>query len=440
MPPRLLLLASLVLALLAVPAGPAAADGYVPGEVIVRYEDEISRATEAAVERVTGIDTEQALPGGTERQAIEDGDSVKETIAELRSHPDVAYAVPNWRARLAAFDPNDPGIRLQWNMVREFGVGMPEAWELAAVQGAPGGRGAVVAVLDSGVAYERFGRFRRAPDLRAGTFVKGYDFIDNDRHPNDEHGHGTHVAGTIAQATNNRLATAGIAYGAKIMPLRVLNPLGEGDAFAIARAIRYAARRKVDVINLSLDFPARVEAAQIPDVLSALRFAHRRGSVVTAAAGNKGSMAVAYPARAGNVIAVGGTTRTGCQADYSNAGKDLDVVAPGGGEDAENAGSLWDMDHCRPYAFGKPIFQQTFVRDGWVSRFALRGPAFEGTSMASAHVAGIAALVIATGRLGPNPTPAMVEQHLEATARDAGPPGFDRLYGHGLVDAAAALR
>jgi serine protease len=434
---RLLLLTSLVA--LALPTT-AAATGYVSGEVIVRYEDDTSATAEAAVERVAGTDTEQALQSGAEKLEIEDGDSVRETIAELRRDPNVAYAVPNWKARAAQFIPNDPDIRLQWNLFGEFGVGMPEAWELAAARGAPGGRGAVVAVLDSGVAYERFGPFRRAPDLRASTFVKGYDFLDHDRHPNDEHRHGTHVAGTIAQATNNGLGVAGIAYGATIMPIRVLDRVGLGDSFTIARAIRYAARRGADVINLSLDFPAEVQAAHIPDVLSALRFARRRGAVVVAAAGNKGHRAVAYPARAREVIAVGGTTPRGCEADYSNAGVDLDLMAPGGGVDADNAANRWDRDHCRPEAPPRAIFQQTFRHRGWVSRFALRGPAFEGTSMATSHVAAVAALVIATGRLGRNPSPQLVEEHLEATARDTGAPGFDRFYGHGIVDAAAALR
>jgi serine protease len=434
---RLLLLSSL--AVLVLPAAAAAQD-YVPGEVIVRYEDDTTSTAEAEAEHVAGTDTEQALQSGAEKLDIEDGDSVRETIAELRRDPNVAYAVPNWKARTAQFIPNDPDIRLQWNLFDEFGIGMPEAWELAAARGAPGGRGAIVAVLDSGVAYERFGPFRRAPDLRAATFVKGYDFLDRDRHPNDEHRHGTHVAGTIAQATNNGLGVAGIAYGAKIMPIRVLDRLGLGDSFTIARAIRFAARRGADVINLSLDFPAEVGAAHIPNVLSALRFARRRGAVIVAAAGNKGHLAVAYPARAREVIAVGATTRRGCAADYSNAGKDLDLVAPGGGVDAANAFTPWDREHCRPDAPARPIFQETFVHRGWVTQFGLKGPKFEGTSMATAHVAAIAALVIASGRLGPDPAPQLVEQHLEATARDAGAVGVDRFYGSGIVDAAAALR
>jgi serine protease len=441
MPVRLLLPAFLALSALAVPAGVAADErAYEPGEVIVKYENDADAKATSAAAPLSGTDTERALPGGGEQLAIEDGDSVRETITELNRNPNVAYAVPNWKARAAAFIPNDPAFRRQWNLFDLFGINMPEAWELAAARGAPGGAGAVVAVLDSGVAYERYGRYRRAPDLRASTFVKGRDLIDRDGHPNDEYGHGTHVAGTIAQATNNGVATAGIAYGAQIMPLRVLDSFGEGDSAAIARAIRYAARRGVDVINLSLEFPARVRATEIPHVLSALRFARRHGSVVVAAAGNRAGTAVAYPARAEQVMAVGATTITGCEADYSNAGKDLDVVAPGGGIDAPNPRSQWDLDHCRPENPSRPIIQQTFTNDGWVGSFGLRGPLYEGTSMAAPHVAAIAALVIGSGRLGPNPSPRLVENHIKATSRDAGDVGFDPFYGHGIVDAAAALR
>jgi serine protease len=432
MPIRLPLLLAAVALLLSVPAGARAAD-YVPDEVIVHYEQGTGGGVAARVAAEAGTEPVQALPGGSEQLQIDDGDSVRETIAELKADPNVAYAVPNWRARAAA-EPDDPGFRLQWNLFTPYGINVVEAWALAEGLGAPGGRGAVVAVLDSGVAYERRGRFRRAPDLRHSTFVRPYDFIGKDRHPNDVFGHGTHVAGTIAQTTNNGIGTAGIAYNAKIMPLRVLDSNGEGDSAAIARAIRYAARYRVDVINLSLEFPAEVRAAEIPDVLSALRYAHRRGVLVVAAAGNQSDIAVAYPARAQSVIAVGATTVTGCQADYSNSGEDLDLMAPGGGADAPNSDSAWDVAHCTPDSTGRPIIQQTFTRG--LRRFGLPR-SYEGTSMAAPHVSAIAALVIATKRLGGRPSPNDVEKHLEATARPTDRP--DR-YGAGLVDAAAALR
>jgi serine protease len=432
MPIRLPLLLAAAVLLLTPPAGARAAD-YVPDEVIVHYEQGTGGGVAAQVAAEAGAEPVQALPGGSEQLQIHDGDSVRETIAELKADPNVAYAVPNWRARAAA-DPDDPGFRLQWNLFSDYGINVVEAWSLSEGLGAPAGRGAVVALLDSGVAYERRGRFRRAPDLRRSTFVRPYDFIGKDRHPNDVFGHGTHVAGTIAQTTNNGIGTAGIAYNAKIMPLRVLDSNGEGDSAAIARAIRYAARYRVDVINLSLEFPAEVRAAEIPDVLSALRYARRRGVLVVAAAGNQADIAVAYPARAQSVIAVGATTVTGCQADYSNSGEDLDLMAPGGGADAPNSDSAWDVAHCTPDSTGRPIIQQTFTRG--LRRFGLPR-SYEGTSMAAPHVSAIAALVIATKRLGGRPSPNDLEKHLEATARPTDRP--DR-YGAGLVDAAAALR
>jgi serine protease len=436
MPTRRLLPIIAVLALLALPWTAEAAE-YVPGGVIVGYKDGTTATVQSKVESTTGTDAKQLLPGGSEQLQIEDGQSVKATVEELRADPNVAYAAPNHIARAAQVMPDDPGFKRQWNFFEPFGIGMPEAWSLAAARNAPGGRGAVVAVLDSGVAFERYGRFRRAPDLRASTFVRGYDFVDRDRHPNDRYGHGTHVTGTIAQATDNGRGAAGVAFGAKVMPLKVLNDLGEGDSVAIARAIRYAANHKADVINLSLEFDPAVVASEIPEILASIRYAHRRGVVIVAAAGNRFVHRVAYPARAPQVIAVGATTRNGCRTDYSNSGSDLDVVAPGGGVDAEPEVTE-EVPFCKPHDGGDWIFQQTF-RGHSVRRFGLP-PGYEGTSMASPHVAGIAALVIASGKLGRNPSPTTVQGHLQSTARDLGTPGFDARYGWGLVDAAAALR
>lgn len=439
----LLLTAFAALATLAPGAAPARV---VPGEVIVNYEPGADRA---AIERAVGVAHDRRLAGGSRALRILDGDTVAGTVADLREAPGVEYAAPNVIAHVTEFMPNDPGQGgigewhvTQWNFAGPSGINAPKAWETARSQGVPGGRGVLVAVLDTGVAYQNRGPFRRAPDLYARRFVRGYDFVDDDPYPNDENGHGTHVTGTIAQRTNNAMGVTGLAYGVKIMPLRVLDFQGAGDAGAIARAIRFAAKNGARVINMSLEFDSSVTSSQIPDIVRAVRYAHRRGAVIVAASGNEGNTAVAYPARTGHVISVGATTVRGCQAEYSNSGSGLDVVAPGGGLDAvpPRAGSPdaneYDTSTCRPDEAGPDILQQTFTRN--LRTFGLP-PGYQGTSMAAPHVSGTVALILATRRLGRRPSPARVERRLEQTARDLGPPGYDRRYGWGLIDAAAAI-
>ena len=410
----ILLLASL--AALAAPAGAHA--GYVPGEVVVGVEG-------------------QAEPKVVQLPA---GESVGEAVRELRRRDGVAYAVPIHIARASGFIPYDPGRggrggwqRIQWNFLAPVGINAPDAWANLLAAGRPGGRGAKVAVLDTGVAYRSTRRFRRSPDFVGTRFATGYDFVDRDRLPDDENGHGTFVAGVIAERVNNGRALTGIAYGATIMPVRVLDEQGLGDAVAIARGIRFAARTGAHIINLSLEFDSSVPASQIPEVLSAIRYATRRGALVVGASGNEALRIVAYPARANGVLSVGATTEHLCQAEYSNDGRGLDIVAPGGGADAAIEE---DPEHCRPNGRpGRDIFQLTFL--GSVRRFGLPG-GYQGTSMAAPHVSGVAALVVASGVIGRRPTPRAIEDRLKATARDLGPPGPDERYGAGLVDAAKA--
>jgi serine protease len=333
-----------------------------------------------------------------------------------------------------AFVPNDlawGATTLQWNLAGPFGVAAPEAWGNLVTAGAPGGAGVAVAVLDTGVAYADRRPYARSPDLSAARFVPGWDFVDGDRYPLDPNGHGTHVASTIAEETNNGYGLAGLAYGARIMPVRVLDRWGTGHAVTIAQGVRFAADHGAKVINLSLSFDRRVTERQIPELLDAFAYARAKGSLVVAAAGNQAAPSVALPARSPDALAVGATTENGCLGSYSNTGPELDVVAPGGGRDA----ALLDDPGCVPGRLGRPIYQVTISR-GRLDRFAVAP--YVGTSMAAPHVSATAALVIASGVLGPDPTPTAVADRLMQTARDLGAPGFDPRYGWGLVDAARA--
>jgi serine protease len=438
-----LLLALMATAALGAPAAASAA-AVVPGRVIVRYHSDASRTERAVVQERTGTRFATRLPGGSHTLAIRDGDTVAKTVAELNRHSKVAYAVPDYVVHAAGFVPNDPGRgdtpggweKLQWNFAGDWGVNALEAWDLARAAGAPGGRGAVVAVIDSGVAYENRGPFRRAPDLYASRFTRArYDWVDHDRHPDDEESHGTHVTGTIAQKTNNAHGVTGLAYGVKIMPLRVLDSEGNGDGADIARAIRYAVRHGADVINMSVEFDTSLRAGDIPEVIAALHYARRKSVTMVAASGNEGLSKVAYPARDDAVISVGATTFNGCLADYSNAGRGLDIVAPGGGQDATFASNPRDRANCDPAGADHHIVQETLWGD--VSHFRLVG--FEGTSFATPHVTAAAALLIATRRLGSHPSPARVKQRLLDTAVDLGADGRDSHYGAGLLNIGAAL-
>lgn len=349
-----------------------------------------------------------------------------------------------WAHEAGGLIPNDTGIpgmggavgdwqSAQWNFTGPFGVQAPQAWANVAADGVPGGRGVVVAVLDTGVAYMNRGPYRRSPDFSRWGFSQGYDFVDHTPYANDRNGHGTFVAGTIAEATDNRYGLTGLAFAAQIMPVRVLNSEGEGDATTIAEGVRYAVDHGARVINLSLEFSSDVRARDIPQLMAALRYAYRKDVVVVAAAGNEGHTAIAYPARAPHVIAVGASTEHGCLANYSNDGPGLTLVAPGGGADADLPGD----PNCHPEApSGRDVFQMTFT--GSSPRvFGFPG-GYEGTSMATPHVAATVALMLAAHVLGRRPTVAQITRRLRASARKLGGPGDAGLYGAGLLDAAAA--
>ena len=429
-------------AALAAGAGSAAAaepGAYASNRVVVHLAAKTTRDSAHAA-RSAGAAGSAA--GTTRVLRVRRGESVTAALHRLRGQRGVQWVVPDYIAHASGeLVPNDRGTgsaagdwrQLQWNFFGPFSVNAPEAWANVAADGAPGGTGVRVAVLDTGVAYANRGPFRRSPDFSSHEFVAGYDFVRHSPYPNDRNGHGTFVAATIAEATNNGYGLTGLAFAAHIMPVRVLDTQGEGEASTIAEGVLFAVRHGAQVINLSLEFSPGVTASDIPELISAIRYARRRGVLVVAAAGNEGHAAVAYPARAPDVIAVGATTEHGCLAAYSNDGSGLTLVAPGGGADANLPGD----PNCHPeLPSGRDVYQVTFTGSS-PKRFGMPS-GYEGTSMATPHVSATAALIIASGVLGRHPTPAQLTARLRATARKLGGNGDERLYGAGLVNAAAA--
>ncbi|WNZ44922.1 DUF5942 domain-containing protein [Leptolyngbya boryana CZ1] len=317
--------------------------------------------------------------------------------------PDYIYRIPDGESRKlvgstsepnASQAPNDPMYSKQWNM---HNIGIEQAWIETK------GRGVTVAVIDTGVS--------KVPDLEKTNFVKGFDFVNDQENAADDNGHGTHVAGTIAQSTNNNFGVAGIAYEANIMPLKVLSSFGGGTVADIAEAIRFAADNKADVINLSLGGGG--ESVVMRD---AIDYAHSKGVVVIAAAGNSNRNAADYPARYPHAIAVAALDASGAKAPYSNFGAGVDIAAPGGSTEQGESGG---------------ILQNTFNPETGESVFA----AFQGTSMAAPHAAGVVALIKAAGVDNPDEVLAVLKQ----SARKVESDDLNH-YGAGKLDAAAAVK
>lgn len=394
---------TLALFALLLPAGtPQAAAASVPPEpVVVRFDDRVTERQQGAVLAASGLTLVDQLPGSDFALAQSSGDAdrpVSSLIEEVE--PLVTYR--------ASGVPDDPAYRGQWHLPA---IDAASAWDVTS------GSGTIVAVIDTGVAYETNGPYVQAPDLAGTSFAPGWDFVSGDAHPNDENGHGTHVAGSIAETTGNGLGGAGVAPGATIMPLRVLDAEGSGSDFNLAQAIRFAADHGAAVANLSLGGPTTSDV-----VRDAIGYARSHGVVVVASSGNDGSSTVSYPAAEVGVVAVGSVRYDRTRPPYSSYGTALDLVAPGGDLSV-------DQDHD---GFPDGILQQTFAQ-GWTT-FCMCF--MQGTSMAAPQVSAVAALVAARGTTDPE----VIEQVLKASALDLGPAGRDDQYGAGLVQAGAAVR
>jgi serine protease len=291
--------------------------------------------------------------------------------------------------------PNDPEYSKQWNL---RSINVEGAWNNTK------GNGATVAVIDTGISP--------VTDLKNTPFVKGYDFVNDRVEAPDDNGHGTHVAGTIAQSTNNNYGVAGIAYEANLMPLKVLSAEGGGTIADIAEAIRYAADHGANVINMSLGGSGDTSVLR-----EAIDYAYKKGVTIVAAAGNSNDSSAAYPSRYPHVIAVAALDATGMKAPYSNFGAGVDIAAPGGfTQNGDPAGG---------------ILQNTIDPETGASIFT----ALQGTSMAAPHVAGVAALIASVGV----EDPAQVAEVLKKSARVMQGDELNH-FGAGQLDADAAVK
>ncbi len=326
----------------------------------------------------------------TDRVYVVKGDrSLLDKLRSSNLNADISAIEPNYVYH-ALVAPNDPQYSKQWHL---RSIHIEQAWEENR------GKGITVAIIDTGVS--------KVPDLAQTEFVKGYDFVNDKVNADDDNGHGTHVAGTVAQSTNNNYGVAGIAYEAKIMPLKVLSGSGGGTISDIAEAIRFAADNGANIINMSLGGGGESQVMK-----DAIDYAHQKGLVIIAAAGNENAESASYPARYAHVIGVSALDAQGERAEFSNYGAGVNIAAPGGGH-------------------GSKIWQETI--DPETNTPIISG--LQGTSMAAPHVAGVAALIESVGVTAPDEVFAILQQSSRNIAEDP-----NNYYGAGHLDATAAVK
>jgi type VII secretion-associated serine protease mycosin len=382
------------------PAPRSAGELFAAGRLLVKFHD---GTTARAMEQTfagSDLTVQRRLDNlGVYVVGVPEGEEL--SLAEqLGRDPAIAYAEPDYIYE-AFGAPNDPMYAThQWNLLL---VNAPEAWDITT-----GASDVIIAVIDTGVDLSH-------PDL-AGKIVEGVDFVNGDEMAQDDEGHGTHVAGIAAALTNNATGVAGIAWGARIMPIKVLDSSGSGYASDVAAGIAWSADHGAHIINLSLG-----SASASSTVEDAVSYAYDRGSLIVAAAGNEylWGNAPLYPAAYPNVMAVAATNDTDEHARYSNTGAYVDVAAPGGDPDSSADGDPRHWIMSTLWSGGS-----TYGRNA-------------GTSMATPHAAGLAALVWSRHMGWTND---QVEWVIESSAVDLGDAGRDDMYGWGRIDMLAAVK
>jgi subtilisin family serine protease len=318
-------------------------------------------------------------------------DQATALIPTVGAEPIVTWVELNYCVQ-GTLHPNDPDYNDPGKVYAPQLVNAEDAWDLTTGNG-----DLILAIVDSGLALGH-------PEF-AGRIVPGYDLVNDDPDPSDDHGHGTHVAGIVAAAIDNGEGMAGIAPGVRIMPVKVLNASNVGTTAGMASGIAYAAEHGAKIINLSL---ATIVDTHV--MRDAVQFAAARGSFMVVAAGNSGSgIFTFYPAGYPETMAVAATTRNDTRYVLSNFGNYVDIAAPGEGIWS----TLWTVNEPRAYGF------------------------LTGTSMAAPHVSGLAALLLS---LRPDLAADSLRTVIQRTATDLGDPGWDGCFGHGRIDVGAAVR
>jgi len=435
--------------------------------LIVRFHDGLSIAEHRAAVALAspGATLEQPSDADFDVVRLDPGDDSEVAALRLSQRADVEYAQAAHRLHTQLV-PNDPLYKSsQWNLPL---IDVERAWDIQPQAGSA----IIVAVIDTGVAftaatmtanlaaftfdglhYPALGRvtipYAAAPQLGSlSRFVAPRDFVCGGTSPLDFDGHGTHVSGTIGQSTNDGIGTAGVAFNVRIMPVKVLASFWDvafgcalsdgGSDDDVARGIRYAVDNGARIINLSLgsDGPA----GSAPVVEDAIRYAVGRGAFVAVAAGNSFEdgnpmqVIAEIASRVDGAVSVAAVDPQKMHAFYSSAGTFVELAAPGGSSRGfGSAGGVWQQTF-------NPDFTDTFLFP--VARFSaprfdvFAYVPFQGTSQATPHVSGVAAMLMQQGIVDP----AAIERALETGATDLGDPGRDRLYGFGLLEARSALR
>lgn len=377
---------------------------FVPGVVLVRLAESTTRSQDAA--QRLGVEpsalTRLDIPGqtGIYRLTVKTGEE-EASAASLAAQSDVLFAEPDYLFFATEITPNDSlYAQYQWNLRH---IRADSGWERTT-----GSSNVIIAIADTGIDLSH-------PDL-IGKIVGGIDTVNNDFDPQDDNGHGTHVASTAASQTNNARGIAGVDWNARLMPIKVLNAAGSGSSTQVANGIIWATDNGAKVLNMSL---AGTNSSSL--VNNAIQYAYERGVLLVAAVGNSYTIGnpTSYPAAYEHVIGVAAVNDTDGHASYSNSGSYVDVAAPGGDPSSSIDG---DPRHWIPGAYW---------RGGGASYAQLSG-----TSQAAPHVAGLAGLLLA---INPTLTPDQSAQIITDSAVDVQSSGWDPFSGYGRIDVAAAL-